>query len=79
MGADIRVWNPHKATVKGSTPLKARDINGPDIRAGLAFLLAAAVAKGESTIGNADLIDRGYENIEENLQNLGLSIKRSLH
>lgn len=77
MGADIRVWNPHKATIKGPTPLKARDINGPDIRAGLAFLLAAATARGESKIGNAHLIDRGYERIEEKLKALGLSIERT--
>lgn len=76
MGADIQVWNPHKATIKGPTPLKARDIDGPDIRAGLAFLLAASVADGTSKIGNAHLIDRGYERIEEKLQSLGLGIKR---
>ncbi|MFQ5541118.1 MAG: UDP-N-acetylglucosamine 1-carboxyvinyltransferase, partial [Candidatus Paceibacteria bacterium] len=60
MGADIQVVNPHKALIKGPSALKARDIDGPDIRAGLAFLLAAAVADGESRIGNAHLIDRGY-------------------
>lgn len=76
MGADIHVWNPHRATIKGPTPLKARDIDGPDIRAGLAFLLAAAVATGTSRIGNAHLIDRGYESIEQTLGALGLSIKR---
>jgi len=76
MGADVRVWNPHKAIVKGPTPLKARDIDGPDIRAGLAFLLAAAVAVGQSRIGNAGLIDRGYAKIEEKLSGLGLNIKR---
>lgn len=76
MGADIQVWNPHKATIKGPTPLKARNIDGPDIRAGLAFILAAAVADGTSKIGNAHLVDRGYERIEEKLQSLGLSISR---
>jgi len=77
MGANISVVNPHKALVKGPTPLKARDIDGPDIRAGLAFLLAASVAEGKSTIGNANLIDRGYERIEEKLRGLGLPIQRS--
>lgn len=77
MGADVRVWNPHKATVKGPSHLKARDIDGPDIRAGLAFLLAAAVAEGQSRIGNAHLIDRGYERIEEKLAALGVPIKRT--
>lgn len=76
MGADIEVVNPHKAIIKGLTPLKGRDIMGPDIRAGLAFILAAAIADGDSTIGNANLIDRGYEKIEEKLSKLGLSIKR---
>jgi UDP-N-acetylglucosamine 1-carboxyvinyltransferase len=76
MGADMSVVNPHKAIIKGPTPLKARDIMGPDIRAGLAFLLAAAIAEGDSTIGNAHLIDRGYEKIEEKLSALGLLIKR---
>lgn len=77
MGAHIDVVNPHKALIKGSTPLKARDIDGPDIRAGLAFLLAAAAADGPSRIGNAHLIDRGYERIEEKLGALGVSIQRA--
>ena len=76
MGADIEVVNPHKAIIKGPTPLKAREIMGPDIRAGLAFLLAAAIADGDSTIGNANFIDRGYEKIEEKLKAVGLSIRR---
>jgi UDP-N-acetylglucosamine 1-carboxyvinyltransferase len=77
MGADMSVVNPHKAIIKGPSPLKGRDIMGPDIRAGLAFILAAAIAEGDSTIGNAHLIDRGYEKIEEKLAKLGLSIKRT--
>lgn len=76
MGASIEVVNPHKAIIKGPSRLKARDIDGPDIRAGLAFLLAAALADGTSRIGNAHLIDRGYERIEEKMSALGLSIKR---
>jgi UDP-N-acetylglucosamine 1-carboxyvinyltransferase len=76
MGAHINVVNPHKAIIKGKTPLKGRSIDGPDIRAGLAFLLAAAVAEGESRIGNAHLIDRGYQKIEEKLSTLGLDITR---
>ncbi|PIR85395.1 UDP-N-acetylglucosamine 1-carboxyvinyltransferase [Candidatus Kaiserbacteria bacterium CG10_big_fil_rev_8_21_14_0_10_45_20] len=76
MGADIQIWNPHKATIKGKTDLKARDIDGPDIRAGLAFLLAASIAEGKSRIGNAHLIDRGYGSIEKKLSAVGLSISR---
>ncbi len=77
MGADIKVWNPHRAEVKGPTPLKARDIDGPDIRAGLAFILAAAIADGTSHVGNANLVDRGYEAIEKRLSAVGLSISRN--
>lgn len=77
MGADIKVWNPHRAEVKGPTPLKARDINGPDIRAGLAYILAAAIADGTSHVGNANLVDRGYSHIENRLQAVGLSITRN--
>ena len=76
MGANIEVVNPHKAIIKGTSTLKARDIDGPDIRAGLAFLLAAAIADGESRIGNAHLIDRGYEMIETKLTAVGLPIRR---
>lgn len=76
MGADISMETPHRVRVRGATPLRGANITTPDIRAGLAFLLAAAAASGESTIGNAELIDRGYEHIENKLSKLGLSIKR---
>jgi len=76
MGADITVMNPHKIWVKGPTPLSRKELESPDLRGGLAYLIAAAVAEGTSTIDNAYLIDRGYERIEERLQNLGLNIKR---
>lgn len=76
MGADIHVWNPHRAVIKGKTPLKARDIDGPDIRAGLAFILAATIAEGTSRIGNAHLIDRGYAGIEHKLRGVGVQIER---
>jgi len=77
MGAQIQLWNPHKATIRGPTPLKARDIDGPDIRAGLAFVLAGIIASGESHVGNAHLVDRGYEMIEERLAALGVQIQRT--
>ena len=76
MGADITLWNPQQITIKGPTPLVGRELESPDIRAGLAFLLAAAIAKGTSTIDHVYHIDRGYEHIEERLQKLGLNIKR---
>lgn len=77
MGAQIQLWNPHKATIRGPTTLKARDIDGPDIRAGLAFVLAGIIASGESHVGNAHLVDRGYEMIEERLSALGVQIQRT--
>ena len=76
MGADITLADPQHATVVGPTPLRATRLESPDIRAGLAFLMAAAVAEGTSTIDNIYHIDRGYEHIEQRLQKLGLNIKR---
>lgn len=76
MGADITVMNPHKIWIKGPRALAHTELESPDLRAGLAYLIAAAVADGTSTVDNAYLIDRGYEKIEERLQKLGLNIKR---
>lgn len=76
MGAHITLWNPQQITIKGPTPLKARPLESPDIRAGLAFLMAAAIAEGESTIDHVYHIDRGYERIEERLRGIGLDIQR---
>jgi UDP-N-acetylglucosamine 1-carboxyvinyltransferase len=76
MGAKIEIISPHRVKISGKTALSAINVDSPDIRAGLALVLAAAVAKGQSTIGNANLIDRGYESIEKKLSAVGLSIKR---
>lgn len=76
MGANINVWNPHQATVAGPTKLKGRNLTGPDIRAGLAYIIAALLASGKSTIGNVHLIDRGYADIEGRLSKLGARISR---
>lgn len=76
MGADIEILNPHRARVKGKTPLTGADIDGPDIRAGLSYILAAVIADGTSHIGNAHLMDRGYEKIEKRLSAIGVSIQR---
>lgn len=76
MGADITVMNPHKLLIKGPHALSRKELESPDLRGGLAYILAAAIAEGTSTISNAYLIDRGYEHIEERLQKLGLNIKR---
>lgn len=79
MGADITLWNPQQITIKGPTPLRGQELESPDIRAGLAFLMAAAIAEGTSTLHNIYHIDRGYEKIEERLQNIGLDIKREAY
>lgn len=76
MGASINLWDTHRATVKGPTLLHAKELESPDIRAGLAYLIAAIVAKGESVIHNAYYIDRGYERIEERLRAVGVDIRR---
>ncbi|HVY73013.1 MAG TPA: UDP-N-acetylglucosamine 1-carboxyvinyltransferase [Candidatus Paceibacterota bacterium] len=76
MGANIELLDAQNARISGPTPLHATELVSPDIRAGLAFLMAAAIADGTSTISNVYHIDRGYEHIEERLANLGLSIRR---
>ena len=76
MGATITTCDPHRVLVRGKTELRGREIESPDIRAGLAFLIAAMTAKGESKVGNIYQIDRGYERIEERLNALGASIQR---
>ncbi|MCI5108310.1 MAG: UDP-N-acetylglucosamine 1-carboxyvinyltransferase [Candidatus Pacebacteria bacterium] len=76
MGANITLWDAHRATVKGPTKLKGREVDGPDIRAGLALLLAAIVSSGESIINNVYYIDRGYESIEDRFSKIGVKIER---
>lgn len=79
MGARIILCDPHRATVIGlnkETPLRAATLTSPDIRAGVALLIAALSAKGKSTIHNIEQIDRGYQNIDIRLQKLGAKIKR---
>ncbi len=76
MGAKIVRWNPFQMQVTGPTHLVGKELESPDVRAGLAFLLAATVAQGTSKIGSVYHIDRGYEYIETRLQKLGLNIQR---
>lgn len=76
MGANVVICDPHRVIVSGPTPLYGRKMETPDIRAGIALVIAALAAEGESLIENAWLIDRGYEKIEERLGNLGAKIKR---
>jgi UDP-N-acetylglucosamine 1-carboxyvinyltransferase len=77
MGANIVMMDPHRVLVRGATPLKGRKLESPDLRAGLAFVIAAIIAKGESVIHNVDTtIDRGYEEIENRLRAIGVEIER---
>ncbi len=79
MGAQIILCDPHRATVIGldkTQKLKGINMTSPDIRAGMALLIAALSAKGPSTIENIDQIDRGYEKIDERLNALGANITR---
>jgi len=89
MGAEIALYNTclgfrcrfdarqyqHSAVVKGPTKLKAAEITVPDLRAGFTYLIAAIMAEGESRIHGIGHITRGYENLEENLRNLGARIE----
>ena len=79
MGAQIILCDPHRATVIGQnfeTPLRAAKLSSPDIRAGMALLIAALSAKGSSVIHNIEQIDRGYQFIEQRLSALGAVIER---
>ncbi|MFC1996200.1 UDP-N-acetylglucosamine 1-carboxyvinyltransferase [Chloroflexota bacterium] len=76
MGAQIVLCDPHRCIIQGPSPLIGENVESPDIRAGLALVLAALSAKGESIISNVSQIDRGYERIEENLRGLGAHILR---
>ena len=79
MGAQIILCDPHRATVIGlnhKNPLRGTVMSSPDIRAGVAQLLAALSAKGKSIINNIEQIDRGYQNIDVRLQAIGADIRR---
>jgi len=76
MGASIVLCDPHRAVVTGPSPLYGATISSPDIRAGMALLIAALAAEGRSTIYNIEQIDRGYQEIDKRLSCLGASIKR---
>jgi UDP-N-acetylglucosamine 1-carboxyvinyltransferase len=77
MGARIILCDPHRVVVTGPAQLFGQRLESPDIRAGMAMLIAALSAEGESTIGNIGQIDRGYEAIDERLRALGASIERT--
>src|SRR2546423_1796634 len=76
MGARIILCDPHRVVVSGPSKLYGERVTSPDIRAGMAMLLAGLCAEGSSTIGNIGEIDRGYERIDERLRGLGAHIER---
>ena len=76
MGAKIILCDPHRAVVSGPSRLYGQRLESPDIRAGMAMVIAALCAEGSSTIGNIRQIDRGYEGIDERLRALGADIER---
>jgi UDP-N-acetylglucosamine 1-carboxyvinyltransferase len=76
MGARVILCDPHRAVVSGPSRLHGSRMESPDIRAGMAMLIAALCAEGQSEIGNISQIDRGYERIDERLRSLGARIER---
>lgn len=76
MGAQIILCDPHRCVVVGPSRLTGQELTSPDIRAGMALLIATLCADGRSVIGNIGQIDRGYERIEEKLRGLGAHIER---
>ncbi len=76
MGAEIKMMDPHRIIVKGPSPLHGKVLESPDLRAGLAFVVAAIVASGDSIVHNVRNIDRGYERVEERLREIGVDIAR---
>ena len=76
MGADIIMCDPHRVVVNGPSKLYGKNLTSPDLRAGIAMIIAALVAEGQTEIGNIYQIDRGYENIDGRLKKLGVDIKR---
>ncbi|MFW6200929.1 MAG: UDP-N-acetylglucosamine 1-carboxyvinyltransferase, partial [Gemmatimonadota bacterium] len=76
MGASIILCDPHRAVVVGPSDLHGASLESPDIRAGMALMLAALAADGRSRIHNIQQIERGYERIDERLRALGARIRR---
>ncbi|MFN2571224.1 MAG: UDP-N-acetylglucosamine 1-carboxyvinyltransferase [Gemmatimonadales bacterium] len=76
MGARIVLCDPHRAVIAGPSALRGQSVESPDIRAGMAMLLAALAAQGDSVIHNIGQIERGYEHIDERLRALGAQIER---
>lgn len=78
MGAKITTQDTHRVLVTGKTPLSGKKVKAPDLRAGMAFVMAGLLATGETIVENAYVIDRGYEHIVERLTKLGAQIERGV-
>jgi UDP-N-acetylglucosamine 1-carboxyvinyltransferase len=78
MGAQIVLCDPHRCIINGPTEFYAEKMESPDIRAGMALVLAALSARGKSTIRNIGQIDRGYEKVDQKLAALGAKIERAV-
>ncbi|MBI4457814.1 UDP-N-acetylglucosamine 1-carboxyvinyltransferase [Candidatus Uhrbacteria bacterium] len=76
MGANATVCDPHRVLISGPTPLYGQEIRGLDLRAGATLVIAGLVAQGETVIHGAEVIDRGYERLDERLRALGADIER---
>jgi UDP-N-acetylglucosamine 1-carboxyvinyltransferase len=76
MGARIILCDPHRCVVQGPSRLHGDEVESPEIRAGMALLIATLCADGQSIIRNIRQIDRGYERVEEKLRSLGAKIER---
>ena len=76
MGAQVIVCDPHRVVVTGPAQLVGQEVSSPDIRAGMALVLAALSAEGRTLIGNREQIDRGYQRVDEKLRALGAHIER---
>lgn len=76
MGANAIVADPHRVVINGPTPLYGQEIKSFDLRAGATLIIAGLIASGETVINEAEIVDRGYERIEERLRELGADIKR---
>ena len=76
MGASAEVCDPHRVLISGPTPLYGKEIKSLDLRAGATLLLAGLAARGESVLHDAEILDRGYERIDERLRALGADVRR---
>lgn len=76
MGANAVICDPHRVLVSGPTPLYGQEIRSYDLRAGASLIVAGLIASGQTIIYDAEIIDRGYERIEERLKGIGADIER---